>query len=94
MLPTLPDVGAVGFLAHRMQIQLTHQVLEPYIVSTTRGSNLEPRWLAFREGSNPVSTHDLVKRIRHSEGIFGPLQAHIRFGAPNLEAVLRKVSAT
>ena len=65
VLPAFADVGAMGLFADRMQAQLTHQVLEAYIVGSSRRPDFEPGGLSFRERLDPVPTHYLVQRIRH-----------------------------
>jgi hypothetical protein len=65
VLPALADVGAVSFLADRMEVELTHQILQPEIVGSSGCLNLEPGWLAVGERHDPVPTADLVKRFAH-----------------------------
>src|SRR5918994_660883 len=48
VLPALPDVGAAGFLADRMQAQLAHHRLDMRVVGAPGRLHLEPRWLARR----------------------------------------------
>lgn len=84
VLPAFTDVGAVSLLANRMEAQLTHQVLEAYIVGSSGRPDFEPRGLSFRERLDPVPTHYLVQRIRHLPVVTVPFSP-IRAGAPNLE---------
>jgi len=42
VLPALADVGAVGFLADGMEVELAHQALEPHIVGAAGRFDLEP----------------------------------------------------
>jgi len=65
MLPTLADVRAMRFLAHRVQVEVTHQLLEPYVVGATGCSHFEPRRLPLRERIRAVTTHDLIESIWH-----------------------------
>src|ERR1700686_2801159 len=65
MFPALADVGAVRFLAHGMQVELTHQVLEPHIVGAARRPYLEPRRFSPGERLGAVTPHDLIESIWH-----------------------------
>src|ERR1700674_4218388 len=65
VLPTLADVRAVRFLAYGMQVELTHQVLEPHVVGASGCSHLEPRRFPLRERFRAVSPHDLIESIWH-----------------------------
>ena len=47
VLPALADVGAVGFLAHRMELQAPHHLLEGHVIGAARGLDLEPGGLAL-----------------------------------------------
>ena len=60
MLPALAHVGAVGFLAHRVEVQLSHQVLKLYIVGTSRRPDFEPWRLPFRKRFDSMTAEDLV----------------------------------
>ena len=60
MLPAFADVGAVRLLANRVEVELTHHVLEPQVVRSARSLNLEPRWLALGKGLDAMPTHYLV----------------------------------
>jgi hypothetical protein len=93
MLPALTDVGAVGLLANGMEVQLPHQVLEPYIVSPAGGLHLEPRRLPFRERNRPMAPHYLVQRIRHLP-VVTVVTRRFLTGAPNLDPVSEEVMAT
>jgi len=48
VFPALTDVGTVRFLAHRVQLEVPHQVLQRQIVRSPGGLHPEPRWLAER----------------------------------------------
>ena len=61
VLPTFADVGAVRLLADGMQVELTHQVLEPHVVGTTGRLDLEPRRLALGQRLGAVTAHDLIE---------------------------------
>ena len=65
VLPALADVGAVGFLANGMEVQLPHQLLEPKVLGTSWSTNLQPPRLALRERLYAVATGYLVKRLAH-----------------------------
>src|ERR1700694_653849 len=65
VLPTLADVRAMRFLAYGMQVELTHQVLEPHVVGASGCSHLEPRRFPLRERFRAVSPHDLIESIWH-----------------------------
>jgi len=65
MLPAFADVGAVRFLAHGMQVELTHQVLEPHIVGAAWRLHLEPRGFSLGERLGAVTPHDLIESIWH-----------------------------
>jgi len=44
VLPTFPDVGTMGFLAHRVELQVPHQVLQGQVVGPAGRWDLEPGW--------------------------------------------------
>ena len=60
MLPAFTNVGAMRLLADRVEVELTHHVLEPQVVRSARSLHLEPRWLALGKGLDAMPTHDLV----------------------------------
>jgi hypothetical protein len=65
VLPALADIGAVSFLADRVEVELTHQILQPEVVTPPRGLDLEPGWLSIGQRLNAMSAADLVKRFAH-----------------------------
>src|SRR4051812_18173396 len=65
VFPTFADVGAVGFLAHRMEVQLAHQVLEPHIVGAARRFHLQPRRFPLWQRLGAVTPHDLIESVWH-----------------------------
>jgi hypothetical protein len=65
MFPAFADVGAVGFFADRVEVEVAHEVLEVEVVASARRPDLEPRGLASGERLNPVPSHDLVKGFTH-----------------------------
>jgi hypothetical protein len=67
VLPTLADVGAMRLFADGMQVELTHQVLEPHIVGSTGRLDLEPRGFSLGERLGAVTPHDLIERFWHWE---------------------------
>src|SRR5262249_21278217 len=65
MLPALSNVGAPRFLAHRVKVEIPHELLELQVAGAARRSNFEPRRLAFREWLNAMASNDLVERLAH-----------------------------
>jgi hypothetical protein len=65
VLPAFPDVGAMRFFAHGMEIELLHHVLETDIVFSARGFDLQPRRLPFRKHLAAVPPHDLYELLSH-----------------------------
>jgi hypothetical protein len=65
VLPALPDVRAVCFLANGMEVQLPHQLFEPKVLGTSWSTNLQPPRFAVRERLYAVATGYLVKRLAH-----------------------------
>jgi hypothetical protein len=61
VLPTLADVRTVGFLAHRVEVELAHQVLEAEVLRPARRANLQPARLTLRERLGAVAANDLVQ---------------------------------
>jgi hypothetical protein len=60
VLPALTDVGAVGFLADGVQVEVAHQLLESQVLRATRSANFEPARLSLGQRFDAVSTGDLV----------------------------------
>src|SRR5262249_61920723 len=51
-LPALADVGAVGLLAHRVQVVVLDRALQPPVGRAARRGHLQPRRLSLAEGPN------------------------------------------
>ena len=66
VLPALADVGAVGFLAYRVKVQLPHQLLKPQIVGAAGRLDLEPIRLSLRERLRAMAPEDLIESFWHS----------------------------
>ena len=68
VVPAVPDVGAVRFLAHRVQLEVPHQMPDLRVGLTPRRLHLEPRRLAdgdLGEGTaGPPAGGDLDERKR------------------------------
>ena len=71
VLPTFADVGTMGFLAYRMEVELAHQALEPHVVGATWRLYLEPRGFPLGERLGAVTPHYLIKSICHLLGPTG-----------------------
>src|SRR5437764_597416 len=69
VLPAFAHVGAVGFLAHRVEVQLAHEALEAKVVRSAGSFHLEPGWLALGERLRAVTPHYLIKSIWHRLGL-------------------------
>src|SRR5687768_1646958 len=65
VLPTFADVGAMRLFAHRVEVQLAHQVPEPRVIRTAWSFHLEPRGLPLGERLGLVAPHDLVESLAH-----------------------------
>ena len=65
MLPAFADVRAMRFLAHGMQVELPHHVLEAHVVVATGGLHLQPLRLPLWQRIAAVAAHDLVQRVGH-----------------------------
>ena len=68
VLPALADVGAVRLLAHGVQLQLTHELLEAQVVVATGGLHLEPLRLPLGKRVAAVASHDLDELLSHGGG--------------------------
>jgi hypothetical protein len=55
VLPALADVRAMRFLAHGVEVQLAHQMLQSGIVRTARSLHLEPRRLSLGQRFGAVA---------------------------------------
>src|SRR4051794_27684849 len=65
MLPAFADVGAVRFLANRMQVEVAHQLLQAKILGAAGGTDLEPAGLALRQGLRAMAASDLIECLAH-----------------------------
>src|SRR6185503_12478310 len=65
VLPALADVGAAGFLAHGVEVELAHQVLQPEVVRAPGRLHLEPAGFPLRQRLYAVATGYLVERFAH-----------------------------
>ena len=65
MVPTFADVGALRFLADRVELELPHQPLDPRVLRPARSPDFQPRRLASRERFRPMPPNYLVKRVSH-----------------------------
>ena len=64
VMPALADVGAVRFLAHRVQLEAAHQLAQPKVIRRTRRSHLEPLRLGLpseRHVFDPTATNELER---------------------------------
>ena len=70
LLPALPDVGAAGFLAHRVEGQAAHQALELLVVGAAGQARPDPVRVAARRGAavgggvEPAAAHGDGQRAR------------------------------
>jgi len=64
VLPALPDVGAVRLLAHRMQLQAPHHLLQGDVVGAARSLDLEPGGFAL---ARRLSCGELGEWSGHAE---------------------------
>ncbi len=65
MLPALAHVGAVGFFADRVQVEIAHEMAQARIVGTAGRSHFQPGWLPLGERIGAVAPHDLIEGLRH-----------------------------
>jgi hypothetical protein len=69
MLPALANVGTVSLLANGVEVELTHEVLEPKVVRTPWGSDFQPTRLTLGEWLDAVTPDDLIKSLAHRFGV-------------------------
>ena len=69
VLPALADVRTVRLLANCMEVELTHELLEPKVVRTPWGSDLQPGRLTLGEWLYAVTPDDLIKSLAHRFGV-------------------------
>ena len=68
VLPALPDVGAVGFLADGVKLQPAHHLLQGEVVGPARGFDLQPGGLALIPLGGAVNARgELNERGGHAE---------------------------
>src|SRR4029450_1731967 len=65
VFPAFTDVRTTRFLAHRVEVELSHEVPQPRVVRATTRLDLEPAWLPLRERLGRMAAHDLVKSFGH-----------------------------
>jgi hypothetical protein len=65
VLPALADVRAMRFLAHRVEVQVAHELLEAQVVRASGRLHLEPGRLPLRKRLGPMPAHDLVEGFAH-----------------------------
>ena len=68
VLPALANVRAPGLLAHRVEVQVAHELLEAEVVGPARCAHLQPRWLPLRQRLGAVSPQDLIEGFGHGKG--------------------------
>jgi hypothetical protein len=59
----------MSLLAHGMEVELTHELLEPEVVRSPWGSDFQPTGLTLREWFDAVTPDDLIKSLAHRFGI-------------------------
>ena len=73
VFPAFADVGTARFFAHGMQIERPHELLEPQVVGSTGGADLEPARFALRERLDAMASHDLIESFAHgARNLFPP----------------------
>ncbi len=65
VFPTLANIWTVCFLAHRVQIEVLHELLEAHVICAARCLHLKPLWLSFWQRVATVATHDLMQQLGH-----------------------------
>ena len=88
MVPALADVGAVGFLADRVEAERAHQPLEPVVVLRPRRADLQP--LGLRLPRQLVVA--LLATANEVEGGYGHLLVWCSIEAYGLDRLLACIS--
>src|ERR1019366_9404827 len=65
VLPALADVGAMRFLADRVQVEFAHEVLQVNVVTPAGSLHLEPAGLPLRQRFAAVPAHDVIEGFAH-----------------------------
>src|SRR5262249_27223116 len=74
VFPALADVRAVGLLAHRVEVPLAHEPLEPDVVRATGRAHLEPGGL--RGGGGPRSFEEGKRKSHEGLSLFPSCWRH------------------
>ena len=80
VLPALAYVRTMRLVAHRVEIELAHEVPKARVVRAAGRLDLEPGWLSLGQRFGPVATHDLVECVGHLvlPGDPGPALAEVQ----------------
>ena len=60
VFPAFANVRTMSLLANGMEVELTHELLEPEVLRAAGSAHLEPAWLSLRQRFDAVAASDLV----------------------------------
>ena len=76
VLPAFANVRTMSLLANSMEVELTHELLEPEVVRTPWSSDFQPTGLTLRQRLDAMTPDDLIKSLAHRFGISEGAKCH------------------